>query len=85
MTSRGVIPGPCGLKCSPYIIGELVTIAINDISSIIIANWQHCDFELRPTDDLAYKKMFSGSLNNKIVFAKVKSMSSKHFGIKSWY
>jgi len=26
--------------------------------------------------DLAYKRMFSGIFNNKIVFAKVKSMSS---------
>ena len=29
------------------------------------------------------KYMFSGSFNNNIVFAKVKSMSFKHFGTKS--
>jgi len=35
MTSSGVIPGTCGLKCSPYIIGELVTTAINDFGTMV--------------------------------------------------
>jgi len=35
MTSSGVIKGPCGLKYSPYIIGELVTTAINDFGTMV--------------------------------------------------
>ena len=46
MTSSGITPGPSSLKFSPYIIGKLLTTAINDframaqksISLRIIAN-----------------------------------------------
>jgi len=38
MTSSGITPGPCGLKYSPYIIGELVTTAINDFGAMVTKN-----------------------------------------------
>jgi len=38
MTSSGVIRGLCGLKCSPYIIGKLVTTAINDFGAMVTEN-----------------------------------------------
>ena len=38
MTSSCVFPGPCGIKCSPYIIGKLVTIDINDFGAMVTQN-----------------------------------------------
>ena len=83
MTSSGVTTGPCRLKFSPYIIGELVIMhmtAINNFGAMVTknnssriiahANWQFCDFHLLPTYDLAYKKHVFESFNNKIVFVK---------------
>ena len=35
MTSSGITPGRCFLKFSPYIIGELVTTAINDFGAMV--------------------------------------------------
>ena len=95
MTSPGVIPDPCGLKCSPYIIGKLVTTAINEFGAMVTnnipsriiahANWQLCDFQLPLTYDLAYKKDIFRKFQQQNSLAKVKLMSSKHVGIKNWY
>jgi len=38
MTSSGVIRGPCGLKFSPYMMGKLVTTAINDFGTMVTEN-----------------------------------------------
>ena len=66
MTSSGVTPGSCGLKFSTYMIGELVTTTIYDVGAMVTktissrikahANRLICDFPLRHTCDLAYKK-----------------------------
>ena len=79
--------GPCNLKSSYYIIGKLVIAAINDFPAIVTkqtisSRIIHMQTLWFPITNNLYKKS-SGSFNNKIVLAKVMSVSSKHFGTKS--